>query len=128
MGGAMAVEGQLLGGLGESRGLGAQCEPGPRTRNHGRSDLAAALSAPPAPQVPENPLSVPRAREPSSEPRGPPWPPGLLNRQLPAPLVVAVHLALWGPLFKALFLRPWVASGMFGAVAQLYPQVGCVPV
>jgi len=50
-----------------------------------------------------------------------------LNQRLIAPLVVAVHLVLWGPLFKGLFLKPWVDSGMFGAIALLFPQLECVP-
>jgi len=48
-----------------------------------------------------------------------------LRQRRMAPLVVAVHLALWGPLFKALFLKPWVDSGMFGAIALLFPQLVC---
>ena len=50
-----------------------------------------------------------------------------LMRGFPAPVVVALHVALNAKPFAALFIHPWIASGLFHSIAKMFPtgSVAC---
>jgi hypothetical protein len=49
--------------------------------------------------------------------------PNLLPAWVPSACVCALHMTVAHAPFRRLFLAPWVASGLFHAIASMFPTV-----